>query len=86
MAFCCAENVVDATGQPWPGPFRFCRVTAAALRRASCEFVELSSGKVSLTVGLLMTKPAATFALISWTKSECQPDTRVVRIGVSIRQ
>jgi hypothetical protein len=34
IAFCCAENVVEAMGQPTPGPSRFCRVTAAAFKRA----------------------------------------------------
>jgi len=34
IAFCCAEKVVEAMGQPTPGPSRFCRVTAAAFKRA----------------------------------------------------
>lgn len=34
IAFCCAEKVVEAIGQPTPGPSRFCRVTAAAFNRA----------------------------------------------------
>lgn len=63
IAFCCAEKVVDEMGHPTPGPSRFCKVTAAAFRRASCEAVLLSVGKVSLTVGFVVTKPAATFLL-----------------------
>jgi len=43
-------------------------VTAAAFSRASCELVELSVGKESLTVGLLRTKPAATLELSSSMK------------------
>ena len=37
MASACALKVVDAAGHPTPGPRRFCRVTVAAFRRASCE-------------------------------------------------
>lgn len=60
-AACWAEKVVAATGQPTPGPLMFCRVTAAALIRASWDAWELSVGKDSFTVGLLMTNPALTF-------------------------
>lgn len=35
IAFPCAEKVVEEIGQPTPGPSRFCRVTAAAFKRAS---------------------------------------------------
>lgn len=35
IAFPCAENVVEEIGQPTPGPSRFCKVTAAAFKRAS---------------------------------------------------
>lgn len=35
IAFPCAEKVVEEMGQPTPGPSRFCRVTAAAFKRAS---------------------------------------------------
>lgn len=65
IACCCAEKVVETIGQPTPGPFRFCKVTAAALRRASCEAVELEVGKERPTVGLVTTWPAARFALRS---------------------
>lgn len=61
IALCCAEKVVDETGHPTPGPSRFCKVTAAAFRRASWEAVLLSTGKLNLTVGFVVTKPAATF-------------------------
>ena len=63
IAFCCAENVVETMGQPTPGPLRFWSVTAAALRRASWEAVELSVGKVSATEGLCTAWPARTFAV-----------------------
>lgn len=33
-ASCWRGNVVETTGQPLPGPFRFCKVTAAAFSRA----------------------------------------------------
>lgn len=35
IAAACSWNVVDAIGQPFPGPLRFCSVTLAVLRRAS---------------------------------------------------
>lgn len=35
IAFPCAEKVVEEIGQPTPGPSRFCKVTAAAFKRAS---------------------------------------------------
>ena len=57
-----AWNVVETIGQPFPGPLRFCNVTLAALRRASCDALEPSSGKEMGTEGLLRTWPAATFA------------------------
>lgn len=69
IAFCCAENVVDEMGHPTPAPSRFCKVTAAAFRRASWEAVLLSVGKVSLTVGFVVTKPAATFSLRAYKGS-----------------
>lgn len=43
----------------------FWSVTVAALRRASADAFELSSGKEIPTEGLLITWPAATF----WFKS-----------------
>lgn len=63
IAFCCARNVVEAAGQPTPGPLRFWRVTIAACRRVSWEFLELSVGKETATEGLLTAFPAATLAL-----------------------
>jgi hypothetical protein len=62
MAATCAWKVVETIGQPFPGPFRFCNVSLAVLNRASCDAFELSSGKVTKTVGLVVTCPAATFA------------------------
>jgi hypothetical protein len=62
IAAACAWNVVETIGQPFPDPLRFCSVTLAALRRASWDALELSSGKEMGTDGLLRTWPAATFA------------------------
>ena len=62
IAFCCSGNVVETTGQPLPGPLRFCSVTAAAFRRAFCAPLELSVGKERRTLGLVRTWPAATLA------------------------
>ena len=69
IAFCCAENVVDDMGHPIPGPSKFCKVTAAAFKRASWEAVLLSDGKESLMMGFVTTKPAATFSLRAYTNS-----------------
>ena len=52
IAATCAWKVVETIGQPCPGPFRFCSVSLAALKRASNDDVELSSGKLTFTVGL----------------------------------
>jgi hypothetical protein len=52
IAATCAWKVVETIGQPCPGPFRFCSVSLAALKRASCDPFELSSGKLSFTDGL----------------------------------
>ena len=62
IAATCAWKVVETIGQPFPGPFRFCNVSLAVLKRASCDAFELSSGKDTKTVGLVVTCPAATFA------------------------
>jgi hypothetical protein len=61
-----AWKVVETIGQPFPGPLRFWSVTLAALRRASCDALESSSGKEMGTEGLLRTWPAATFAFRVW--------------------
>jgi hypothetical protein len=34
ITLCCAPKVVETTGHPFPGPFRFCNVIAAAFSRA----------------------------------------------------
>ena len=65
IAAACAPNVVAACGQPLPGPLRFWSVTVAAVRRASWDAGEPSSGKEMPTEGLLSTCPAATFAFSS---------------------
>lgn len=58
IAACWATHVVEAMGHPTPSPFKFWRVTAAALKRASIDAVELSVGNEIGTDGLLMTFPA----------------------------
>jgi hypothetical protein len=63
IAFCCAENVVATIGQPFPAPFRFCIVTAAAFKRAFCAAVLLSVGNVRSTDGFRRTWPARIFAV-----------------------
>ena len=62
IAGTCAWKVVETMGQPFPGPSRFCSVSLAVLKRASCDAFELSWGKDTKTVGLVVTCPAATFA------------------------
>ena len=69
IACCCAPKVVAAWGQPTPGPLRFWSVTVAAKRRASLDALESSSGNESDTEGLLITWPAATFALSDLTNA-----------------
>ena len=65
MFFRRSAQFVAASGQPMPVPLKFCRVTEHASSRASCEATELSSGKVTATLGLFRTFPAATFLLSS---------------------
>lgn len=65
MFFLRSAQSVAASGQPTPVPLKFCRVTEHASSRASWEATELSSGKVTATLGLLRTFPAATFLLSS---------------------
>lgn len=65
-----APKVVAACGQPTPGPWMFWSVTVAALRRASADAFELSSGKEMPTEGLLITWPAATFWFRSYTRGQ----------------
>lgn len=67
IACLCALNVVDAAGQPTPGPLKFCKVTAAAFRRASCDAFELSVGNDMVMVGFLTACPAATLAFSDWS-------------------
>lgn len=62
IASCCAANVVEEIGQPTPGPCKFCKVTAAVFKRASCEACESSVGNETNTVGFVSTCPAATLA------------------------
>jgi hypothetical protein len=61
-ALSCAEKVVDAAGQPTPGPNKFCSDEIDVWRRAICDPAELSVGKGAGTPGLLMSWPAATLA------------------------
>jgi hypothetical protein len=67
-ALCWARRVVDAAGQPFPGPFKFWRVTREAWILAILLALLLSVGKLSPTLGLLTTWPAARLALSDWMK------------------
>lgn len=58
IAFCCEGKVVETTGQPFPGPFKFWRVMAAALSLADFSALESPVGKDTGTVGLLSAFPA----------------------------
>lgn len=62
-AFCKAPSLVDANGQPFPGPFRFWRVMAAAFILADLSCFESLVGKEILTEGLLTANPAWTFLI-----------------------
>ena len=62
-ACCKAPSLVDANGQPFPGPFRFWIVIDAALILADLSCFELPVGKVTFTVGLLTANPAWTFLI-----------------------
>jgi hypothetical protein len=57
------SNVVEAAGQPTPGPFKFCNVTSEAWILAALDAFELSVGNDTGTLGLLIAWPAATFWL-----------------------
>lgn len=57
-AFCLANNVVLEAGQPFPDPFRFCRVINAAVIRALSLWFESSVGNETLTEGLFTARPA----------------------------
>ena len=62
-ACCKAPSLVDANGQPFPGPFRFWMVTDAALILADWSGIESPVGKETLTEGLLTANPAWTFLI-----------------------
>ena len=64
------NSVVDAAGQPLPGPLRFWRETSAALMRAALSAFELPVGKLTATVGLLTAFPAATFAVNAYREKK----------------
>ena len=63
IAFCKAPSFVDATGQPFPGPFRFWMVMEAAVILADLSCFESPVGKETLTEGLLTANPACTFLI-----------------------
>jgi hypothetical protein len=65
------ERVVDAAGQPTPGPFRFWIVTKAASIRAAFDAFELSVGNETDTEGLWTAWPAATFASSAEMYTSC---------------
>ena len=58
IAFCCNGNVVETTGHPFPGPFRFWRVMEAAVSLADLSALESPVGNDTDTVGLLRAFPA----------------------------
>ena len=57
------DVLVDANGQPFPGPFRFWIVTDAAVILADLSCFESPVGKETLTEGLLTANPAWTFLI-----------------------
>jgi len=57
IAFCKAPSLVDANGQPFPGPFRFWIVMEAAVILADLSCFESPVGKEMLTEGLLTANP-----------------------------
>jgi len=57
-AFCKAPSLVDANGQPFPGPFKFWIVMDAAVILADSSCFESPVGKETLTEGLLTANPA----------------------------
>ena len=58
IAFCCNGKVVETTGHPFPGPFKFWSVMDAAVSRADLSALELPVGKDTDTLGLLRAFPA----------------------------
>ena len=58
IAFCCKGKVVETTGHPFPGPFKFWSVMAAAFSLADLSALESPVGKDKVTVGLLRAFPA----------------------------
>ena len=63
IACCKAPSLVDANGQPFPGPFKFWIVMEAAVTLADLSCFESLVGKETLTVGLLTANPAWTFLI-----------------------
>lgn len=58
IAFCCNGKVVETTGHPFPGPFKFCRVIEAAVSLADLSALESPVGKDTETLGLFRAFPA----------------------------
>ena len=63
IACCKAPSLVDANGQPFPGPFKFWMVIDAAVILPDSSCFESPVGKETLTVGLLTANPAWTFLI-----------------------
>jgi hypothetical protein len=59
---CCATKVVEAAGQPFPGPFKFWSVTREAWMWATLDALSCPVGKVTGIEGLFTAWPALTFA------------------------
>ena len=62
-ACCKAPSLVDANGQPFPGPFKFWMVIDAAVILPDSSCFVSPVGKETLTVGLLTANPAWTFLI-----------------------
>lgn len=63
IACCKAPSLVDANGQPFPGPFKFWMVIEAAVILPDLSCFESPVGKATFTVGLLTANPAWTFLI-----------------------
>ena len=68
IACCNAPSLVDANGQPFPGPFKFWMVIAAAVILPDLSCFESPVGKVTFTAGLLTANPACTFLTKAWNQ------------------
>ena len=63
IACCKAPSLVDANGQPFPGPFKFWMVIDAAVILPDSSCFVSPVGKETLTAGLLTANPTWTFLI-----------------------